>query len=283
MKLHHYIGPFIFISLIFLYSCNEQPSAEQDAGQQKDTTVSLKEDNLIFTTDTITSNSYVVYDDNKTGTRPVILVLPEWWGVNDYVKSRARQLAELGYLAMAVDMFGNGKTVDSPATAGALIQPFYEHPQMTLNRLQAAIAKIKTLPQADTSQIAAIGYCFGGGILLNSARLGLDVDGAVSFHGTLNGTPVKKELLKAKILVCHGAADPFVPEDQVMAFKKSMDSINADYTFKAYPDAKHAFTNPNATEMGKKFNIPIAYNAAADSASWKDMKTFFGNLFTTSN
>lgn len=283
MKLHRIAALFLFISSIFVYSCNEQPAAEQHSDSQRDTTVSLKEDAVSFTLDTTTSESYVVYDENKTGTRPVILVIPEWWGLNDYIKSRTKQLAALGYLAMAVDIYGNGKTVDNPTDAGALTTPFYQDPQMSLRRLEIAIAKAKSLSQADTSQIAAIGYCFGGGVLLNSARLGLGVNGVVSFHGSLTGTPAKKEFLKAKILVCHGAADPFVPEDQVIAFKKSMDSINAAYTFKAYPDAKHAFTNPQATEIGKKFNIPIAYNAAADSASWNDMKAFFGELFTTNN
>jgi dienelactone hydrolase len=116
-------------------------------------------------------------------------------------------------------------------------------------------------------------------MVLNAAKLGADMKGVVSFHGSLAGVPARKDLLKAKILVCHGEADPFVPPTDVQAFKKSMDSINANYTFKAYPGAVHAFTNPNATEMGKKFNMPIAYNAAADSASWNDMKDFFGKIF----
>ncbi|MBC7828539.1 MAG: dienelactone hydrolase family protein [Chitinophagaceae bacterium] len=281
MKLYKSACAFFFASVFFLHSCNEQPETEQNKAGEKKEGFSIKEETVNFSMDSVTSTSYVVYDENKTGIRPVVLVLPEWWGLVDYPKSRARQLAELGYLAMAVDIIGNGKTADNPEAAGTMTMPFYADAQMTLRRLNAAIAKIKTMPQADTSKVAAIGYCFGGGILLNTSRIGLDVDGVVSFHGSLNGTPVNKDLLKAKILVCHGAADSFVPEQDVVAFRKSMDSINANYVFKSYPYATHAFTNPAATETGKKFNLPIAYNAAADTASWNDMKVFFDNLFTS--
>jgi dienelactone hydrolase len=278
MKL--YFAVYLLFSALFIASCNDQAAPEQQSTEQKKETVSLKEESVSFTVDTVTSMSYVVYDENKTGTRPVVLVVPEWWGLNDYPKSRARQLAELGYLAMAVDVYGHGKTVDNPKDAGAMSMPFYENPQMTLKRLNAAVTKIKSMPQADTARISAIGYCFGGGILLNAARMGFDIDGVVSFHGSLIGTPVRRELLKAKILVCHGAADPFVPEQQAVAFKKSMDSINANYIFKAYPGASHAFTNPAATEVGKKFNLPIAYDASADSSSWNEMKIFLVELFS---
>lgn len=269
---------FITVNVVFP-SCNDEPEQKSDLNDTDSVSISLKEEFLSFPMDSVTSLSYAVYNENDTSKKPLVLVVHEWWGLTDYPKSRARQLAEQGYLAMAVDMFGNGRIAENPKDAGALAGHFYQNPQMTLNRLNAALVKLKSLPHADTSQVAAIGYCFGGGILLNSARLGLDVDGIVSFHGSLTGTPTKKELLKAKILVCHGAADQFVPDQQVTAFRKSMDSIKADYTFKAYPGATHAFTNPDATETGKKFNIPIAYNAAADSTSWQDMKAFFGTIF----
>jgi dienelactone hydrolase len=222
---------------------------------------------------------FVAYDSNNTSKMPVVLVVHEWWGLNEYPKKRARQLAELGYLAMAVDMFGNGQTTGHPDTAQMLAGPFYQDPQMAKTRFDAAVAKVQTLTQADTSKIAAIGYCFGGGVLLNLARLGQNLDGVVSFHGSLIGTPASKDLLKAKILVCNGEADPMVPKVQVDLFKKQMDSIGASYTFKSYPDATHAFTNPDATATGKKFNIPVAYNAAADTASWKEMKDFLGTVF----
>ncbi|HEX5653842.1 MAG TPA: dienelactone hydrolase family protein, partial [Chitinophagaceae bacterium] len=222
---------------------------------------------------------YVVYDENKEGPRPAVVVIPEWWGLNDYIKGRAKKLAELGYIALAMDMYGDGKTADNPDSAGKLATPFYQKPQMAKARFDAALAKLRSYPQADSSKLAAMGYCFGGGMVLNLARLGENLKGVVSFHGSLLGTPADKNLLKADILVCHGAADPFVPQSEVDQFKQQMDSIGARYTFKAYEGATHAFTNPNATAVGEKFKIPIAYNAAADTASWKDMKDFFNTIF----
>ncbi|HSN60364.1 MAG TPA: dienelactone hydrolase family protein, partial [Ferruginibacter sp.] len=224
-------------------------------------------------------NGYVAYDASTDKKRPVVLIVHEWWGLNDYAKSRAKQLAELGYLAMAVDFYGNGQQADNPDLAGKLATPFYQQPAMAKARFDAALAKVKTMAQADTNQIAAIGYCFGGAQVLNMARMGSPLKGVVSFHGNLVGVPADKNLLTANVLVCHGEADPFVPATEVAQFKKQMDSIGAPYTFKGYANAKHAFTNPAATEMGTKFSIPVAYNAAADSTSWNDMKVFFGQIF----
>ena len=239
----------------------------------------FKEENITYSGDNVTMNGYIVYDENMDGIRPAVLVVHEWWGLNDYSKMRARELAKLGYIAMAIDMYGNGKQADNPDSAGKLSGAFYADPQMAKRRFDAALAKLKTYQQTDGNKIAAIGYCFGGGMVINMAKLGDNLAGVVSFHGTLNALPTDKNLLKAPILVCHGAADPFVPQAEVDKFKKQMDSISAKYTFKAYPDAVHAFTNPDATALGEKFNIPIKYNAAADTASWNDMKEFFGNIF----
>jgi len=260
--------------LLVLAACNNQPKTAAETKELK-----LKEENITYTGDNVTMNGFVVYDENKEGVRPAVLVVPEWWGLNDYAKMRATELAKLGYIAMAIDLYGNGQTADNPDSAGKYAMPFYQNPQMTKTRIEAAIARIKTFPQTDSGNVAAVGYCFGGGMLLNVARLGTNLKGVVSFHGSLIGTPADKNLLKSKILVCHGAVDPFVPEEEAIRFKKQMDSIGAAYTFKEYAGAMHAFTNPNATAMGRKFKIPIMYNAAADTASWKDMKAFFGELF----
>jgi dienelactone hydrolase len=241
-------------------------------------TDAIKEEPVTYSVDGINFKGYVTYDSRQQGKRPAILVVHEWWGLTDYPRSRARQLAQLGYIAMAVDMYGDGKTGDDPKTAQALATPFYKDPTLSKTRLDAAIKKLKTFPQTDTSKMAAIGYCYGGFIVLNAAKLGADLKGVVSFHGDLSGVPVNKNLLKAKILVCHGEADQFT-NPEVAGFKKSMDSAGVDYTFKSYPNAMHAFTNPASTENGKKFNIPIAYNAAADAASWNDMKAFFAKIF----
>jgi dienelactone hydrolase len=273
MTFQSFIGTCTAAIALGISSCNSEEKTEPET---KMTTI--KEENVSYTADGITMNGYVAYDSNNKEKRPVVLVVHEWWGQNDYPRMRARQLAELGYLAMAVDMYGDGKTADNPDSAGKLAMPFYQNPQMAKARFDAALAKIKTYPQAG-DKVAAIGYCFGGGMVLTMAKLGDDLAGVVSFHGNLNVVPANKYLLKAKVLICHGADDKFVQQAEVDLFKKQMDSIGASYTFKSYPGATHAFTNPNATATGEKFKIPIAYNAAADTASWKDMKEFFGSIF----
>lgn len=238
----------------------------------------IKEEKITCTLDEKNYNDVVVYDDRIKGKRPAILVIPEWWGLNDYTKSRAKQLAELGYIAMAIDMYGDGKIAANPKEAQQLANAYYENSALTKTRIDAAILQIKSYSQTDSSNIAAIGYCFGGFVVLNAAKLGAELKGIVTFHGGLTGVTPDRDLLKAKILVCHGGADEF-ENPHVAEFKKQMDAIGADYTFKIYPDATHAFSNPDATANGEKFNMPIKYNKAADMASWNDMKVFFGKLF----
>lgn len=274
-----YVSLFLVMLAInaFMTGCSDQPAAATDT--PKADTVVLKEENVNYTADTAKLVGFVAYNEAISQPRPAVLVIPEWWGMTEYPKMRARQLANLGYIAMVADMYGNGLVADSPSLAGKLATPFYTNPALARSRFMAALNILKSYPQADTTKIAAIGYCFGGSIVLNAAKMGAPLNGVVSFHGDLRGVPADKKLLKAKILVCHGLADSFVPQEQVDGFKKQMDSVGADYTFKAYADATHAFTNPGATATGQRFNLPIKYNAAADSASWKDMQDFFGRIF----
>jgi dienelactone hydrolase len=276
--------PVIFVSMLFAtityISCNssEQKSTDEKTTDEKTVAPKIKEEQVTYSAGGTELKGFVIYDENNEAKRPAVLVVHEWWGLNDYPRKRARQLAEMGYIAMAVDMFGVGFTPANPQEAQALATLFYKDPGLAKTRLDAALNKIKTYNQTDTTKVAAIGYCYGGFVVLNSAKLGADLKGVVSFHGGLGGAPANKDLLKSKILVCHGEADKFVSPQEVAAFKKSMDSINADYTFKSYPNATHAFTNPDATATGKKFNMPIEYNAAADTASWNDMKDFFDRI-----
>lgn len=265
--------------VISFISCNDQSKISQtEAIKDSTVTVSIKEDSVSYTLDGKEYKGYVAYNENNKDKRPAVLVVHEWWGLGDYARSRAKQLAELGYIAMAVDMFGNGATANDPAQAQTLATPLYKDPQLAKARLDAAIDKIKSYPQTDTANIAAIGYCFGGYVVLNAAKLGANLKGVVSFHGGLGGAPVKEGMVKADILICHGEADDFV-NAEVEPFKRSMDSAGVRYTFKSYADATHAFTNPEATEKGKKFNMPIRYNEAADKESWNDMKLFFNKIF----
>ncbi|HEX3935197.1 MAG TPA: dienelactone hydrolase family protein [Puia sp.] len=269
----------LLLSCLFTACNNNDTKQEAAAPAATDTSAVLKEETVTVKSDGANLNCYVVYNDAIKGKRPAVLVLPEWWGINDYPRMRARMLAQLGYVGMAVDMYGDGKVAETPDSAQAYATPFYMHPDRAKTRIDSAIAKIRSYDVVDSANIGAIGYCFGGGVLLNTARLGDDLKGLVSFHGTLIGTPARKDLLRTKILVCHGNADQFVSPKDVATFKKQMDSIGAAYTFIGYDSATHAFTNPASTANGQKFHMPIAYNAKADTASWAAMKDFFATLF----
>ncbi len=237
----------------------------------------VKEEGSSYTADGAVMKGYVAYDEGKTGARPVILVVPEWWGLTDYARMRAKMLAELGYFAVAVDMFGDGKQAENPKDAEAAATPFYTNPALAKGRMDEALLQAAKYSQADTSKLAAIGYCFGGSMVLNWAKSGAPTDGVVSFHGGLKGVPPQKGT-KSAFLICNGEADSFVPAAEIAAFRKGMDSAGIAFDFINYPNATHAFTNPAATEKGKQFNMPISYNGAADTASWNDMKAFLNRV-----
>ncbi len=259
-------------------SCGNQPATQTASSSPVDspsTAPSIKTAEVVYTFNGKQSNGFIAFDQNRKGKRPIVVVVPEWWGVTDYVRTRAKQLAALGYFAIDADLFGDGKTASNPQEAMAFTKPFFTDPSLALPAVEAAAAKAATFQEADSTRVAAIGYCFGGFIVLNAAKLGAPLKGVVSFHGGLGGVQPKKGQTAADILVCQGAVDQFVPEADQIAFKKSMDSVGAHYLFISYPGATHAFTNPAATALGEKFKLPIAYNGAADSASWKDMESFF--------
>jgi dienelactone hydrolase len=240
---------------------------------------SIKTEEVLYTSNGKPANGYIAYDEAIPGKRPVVIIVHEWWGINDYARSRARQIAGLGYFAFVADLFGNGQVAINPDEARMFTKPYYSHPENALKPIEDAMARATEFPQADILKTCAMGYCFGGFIVVNAAKEGAPLLGVVSFHGRLVGVGFQKDLLKAKVLICQGGDDEYAPLSDQMAFKKSMDSIGADYTFISYPGAKHAYTNPESTELGRKFNMPMAYNAAADSASWKDMQSFFISAF----
>lgn len=223
--------------------------------------------------DTLVGN--LAWDGSVEGKRPVVLVVHEWWGNNDYSRRRAEMLAEAGYLAMAVDLFGKGHRAQDPAGAMALTKFAYTRPELMTARMVAAMELATADSLADREQVAAIGYCFGGGILLEMARGGMDLDAVASFHGGL-GTekPAAAGSIKPAILVLHGEADPMVPAEEAEAFRKEMETAGARLEFVGYTGATHAFSNPKATETGKTFDIPIAYNEEADADSWKRLLVF---------
>jgi dienelactone hydrolase len=233
-----------------------------------------------YTDKGVTMKGYLAYDKHIKGKRPGILVVHEWWGHNDYARKRALLLAGMGYTALAVDMYGDGKTANHPDDAGKFAAEVSKNMPMAKSRFEAAMKTLKKHPSVAGDQIAAIGYCFGGSVVLNMARQGVDLKGVASFHGSLaTDAPAAKGKVKAKVAVYTGADDPMVPKSQVQSFTKEMDAAGVEYRVASFPGVKHSFTNPAADEYGKQFKLPLAYNAEADVDSWKQLSDFLEELF----
>jgi dienelactone hydrolase len=216
---------------------------------------------------------YIAYDDAIEGKRPGVLVVHEWWGLNDYVRERARMLAELGYTALAVDMYGDGKTADHPDNAKEFATAARQNWETGKARFMKGLEVLHSHASVDPGRTAAIGYCFGGSVVLDMARAGADLDAVASFHGGLGtGNPATPGQVKARVLVLTGAADPMVPAEQVAGFKKEMEDAGAEYRVVSYEGAKHSFTNPAADEVAQKFGMPVGYDPKADEDSWEQMK-----------
>jgi dienelactone hydrolase len=225
---------------------------------------------------------WLAYDDEKAtaaAPAPGVLVLPEWWGLTDYPKKRAEQLAKLGYVVFAADMYGAGVTTGDPKKAGELASQFYGKPLMA-ERAQAGLDQLLAAGVTDKARVAAIGYCFGGAVAQTLAYSGAPLVGIVSFHGSL--VPASAEAAaknRAKFLICHGAVDGFIKPEDIAAFQKSMNDGKFDYQFISYAGAVHAFSNQGADKIAKATGLPIAYNAAADRRSWSHMRGFFTEIF----
>ena len=269
----------LLFSLLFTFSCQEKKTEDiVNLNSVKSTSGELTTEEVSYDIDGKTHKSFVAYEGAADQVKPVVMVLPEWWGVTEYAKSRAKQLAELGYFAMVVDYYGEGKTVDNPEEAAQLSGEFYKVPINARLKFDKAKAQLLKFDNADFNKIAVIGYCFGGAQALNMARLQDELKGVVSFHGNLM-TGIKPKNNDVKILVLNGAADTFVPAEEIAAFKKEMDSAKIDYKFIDYPNALHSFTNPEATAIGEKYKMKVAYNKEADVKSWNDMKGFLIEIF----
>ena len=240
----------------------------------------IKTEPVEYTAGNVTMKGQIAYDDAKQGKRPGVLVVHEWWGLNDYAIKRARMLAELGYTGMAIDMYGGARNTTHPEDAQKFTQEVMANAESAKQRFVSAMEILKKHKTVDPDRIAAIGYCFGGAVVLEMARQGIDLDGVASFHGSLGSkSPAKAGGVKAKVLVLHGAADEFVSPQELSGFEQEMKAAGVDYKLLSYPNARHSFTNPAADEMGKHAKIPIAYNAEADKKSWEDLKAFLKQIF----
>jgi dienelactone hydrolase len=220
---------------------------------------------------------YLAYDDSLTGKQPGVLIVHEWKGHSKYVRKRAEQLANLGYVAFALDMYGKGVQAKTIPEAMALSNKYTNDRPLMRARATAGLDVLRGQPQVDPRRIAAIGYCFGGTTVLELARSGADIAGVVSFHGGLS-TPNPRDArnIKARVLVLHGADDPNVKQDEVDAFIKEMRDARVDWQLIEYGGAVHSFTNPEAGDDPSK---GVAYNEKADHRSWEAMRTFFNDIF----
>lgn len=242
----------------------------------------IQSQEIIYSTDGVDMKGYIAWDGSTEGQRPGVLVVHEWWGLNDYARRRADMLAALGYTALAVDMYGDGKTADNPDDAGNLMNDLLSDLAGVRARFEAALAGLSAHSSVDAGKVAAIGYCMGGGIVLHMARYGAQLKAVASFHGALPlGIAAEGEgaEISARIAVYHGEDDVFVPDEAVMAFQAEMQKTGADCLFTTIPGAVHAFTNPAATGNGEKFGIPLRYNELADRCSWDHMQLVLQSAF----
>lgn len=252
---------FLGALLIAALACSSQAKVRTETVEYKQGDTVLK--------------GFFAYDDATGAKRPGVLVVHEWWGLNDYARMRATKLAEAGYVALAIDMFGEGKTTEHPQEAGEWAQTVMQNQEVAAARFAAGQKVLSDHKLTAPGQIAAVGYCFGGATVLSMALKGADLKGVVSFHGSLPGDPAPGPV-KAKVLVCHGGSDGFIAPEQIQTFQKNLAAAGADWQFIAYGGAKHAFTVREADQRG----IPgLAYNEAADRRSWQAMLAFLGEIF----
>ncbi|MFW6336056.1 MAG: dienelactone hydrolase family protein [Phycisphaeraceae bacterium] len=235
------------------------------------------EKSIAYTHDGVELEGYYAYDDAVEGPRPGVLVIHQWWGLGDYEKRRARQLAELGYAAFALDMYGKGQFTQSPKQASEWAGTFYQDRALGRSRAAAGLAVLRKQAESDGEKLAAIGYCFGGSMAIELAFSGADIAGAVSFHGNPK-QPAEgdAERTQAELLICHGAEDPLAPLKDVVAFTESLDGSGVDWTLAVYSNAVHSFTEEAADEHGID---GVRYDARANDRSWRHMRAFFDALW----
>lgn len=233
-----------------------------------------------YTVDGQTYSGYLAWDDEFESKRPGVLVVHEWWGHNNFAREQAEKLAAAGYTAFALDMYGDGKQADHPDTAMQFMQEATKDLEQVKARFMAAMEVLQKHESVDPERIAAQGYCFGGAVVLNMARMGVDLDGVVSYHGALS-SPISAEAgqVKARVQVYTGGADPMVPAEQVAGLVQELQTAEVDLTLVSFPGVLHSFTNPEADAKAEKFGMPVAYNEAAANRSWNGTMRFYEEIF----
>ncbi|MDX1590647.1 MAG: dienelactone hydrolase family protein [Balneolaceae bacterium] len=262
----------LIIFTVILTACSQSEPMNQDSSM-------VTGEEITYTAGDVSMNGYIAYDENDQGVRPGILVVHEWWGHNEHARNSAEKLAEMGYVALAVDMYGEGRVADHPEDAMEFAGSVMGNFETAQARFNAALETLKDHPMVDAGKTGAIGYCFGGTVVLAMANAGADLDAVVSFHGGLQLPVMPESDMDTRILILNGADDPMVTAEQVEALTGALEDVNADFQFINYEGATHSFTNPAADSLGAEFELPVAYNAEADSLSWSEMEEFFQQTF----
>ncbi len=241
----------------------------------------IQTETIDYTVNDQTFTGYLAWDDESGEKRPGILVVHEWWGHNEFAREQAEKLAASGYTAFALDMYGSGKQADHPETAQKFAQEATSDLQQVKERFTQAMELLQEHESVDPSRIAAQGYCFGGAVVLNMARMGVDLDGVVSFHGSL-ASPIQAEAgeVKARVQVYTGGADQMVPATQVAGLVREMQNAEVELTLVSYPGVRHSFTNPDADRIAEKFDMPIGYDEEAARRSWEGTMRFYEEIFS---
>ncbi|MFY9315588.1 MAG: dienelactone hydrolase family protein [Burkholderiales bacterium] len=243
------------------------------AGQAR---AAIQEEAVTYEDGDTVMKGFIVYDDATRAKRPGIVVVHEWWGITKHTRAEARRFAQQGYTAFVADMYGDAKIADNPTDAGALMKSVMGNPAAVQSRFNAAREQLAKHATVDGKRIGASGYCMGGAVVLSAARAGADLAGVAAFHPSLGGYRTAQAPLKAKVLVLNGADDPFNKPEQIEALKKDLGTA---MNFINYPGALHAFTNPEATEKGQQYKLPLAYNAEVDKQSKAEAAKFFSSVF----
>ncbi|WP_444924232.1 dienelactone hydrolase family protein [Microbulbifer sp. DLAB2-AF] len=240
----------------------------------------MKTEVIEYAVDGKSYSGYLAWDDTTQKKRPGVMLVHEWWGHNAFVREQAERLAGQGYCAFAVDMFGSGRQTDDPAEAQQYRDEALENPVSLEACFRTALTLLQQHKVVEETQVAAQGYCFGGGVALTMARLGVELRGVVSYHGALaSEVRTKKGGVQAELLVYTGGADSMIPPQQVGAFVAEMQEAEAKFTLVSYPGVLHGFTNPVATERGQKFGLPLAYNQEAAQDAWLGTLDFYRKIF----
>jgi dienelactone hydrolase len=265
----------LFALILLLSGCGNQQN-NQTQESQEPVMPKIVGEEVSYSADTLTMNGYLAYDENLEGKRPGILVVHEWWGHNEYARERAEMLAELGYVALAVDMYGDGKLAQHPTEAGEFVNQVFASSIGAKDRFESALELLKSNEMV-SDKIGAVGYCFGGSIVLSMANAGLDLEAVGAFHAGLS-LPIwpGENGVQAQILVCNGADDSFIQEPSITNYKNKMDSAGVNYKYISYPGAVHSFTSKYADGIKEQFpQMDVAYHPEADSASWAELQALF--------